>query len=221
MARLSLRACILSTTSVIAVMAVLGSQALACNPAGTFTGPGTFGAFSNSSTLDCVTITNHALVNGNVVNGVGGVIGSPGSPQPGALSIDASTINGSVQNSGHITASGGTLNGISVTGSSVVTNGIINNRTGTIGVSGLSGNLVGISVNQSSFSGNITNSGLITVTSGGGASASAVGIGIGGGVGGGLQPLNLKTTSAIKTTSAPGGVTPLSSGSSKGHGTHR
>jgi len=221
MSGFSLRACILSATSAIAIVAASGGEAMACNPGGTLTGPGPFGAFSNSSNLDCVAITNHAVVNGNVTNGVGGAIGSPASPQPGALSIDASTINGAVQNSGHIAASGGTLNGISVTGSSVVTNGIINNRTGTIGVSGLSGNFVGINVNQSSFSGNITNNGLITVTSGGGASASAVGIGIGGGTGGGPQPLTLKTTSSIKTTSAPGGVTPLSSGTSNRHGTHR
>jgi hypothetical protein len=210
----------LTATSAIAIVSASGGEAMACNPAGTFAGPGSFGAFSNSANLDCVAITNHAVVNGNVANGVGGVIGSPGSPQPGALSIDASTINGSVQNSGHITASGGTLNGIGVTGSSVVTNGIINNRTGTIGVSGLSGNLVGINVNQSSFSGNITNSGVITVTSGGGASASAVGIGIGGGAGGGPQSTTLKTTSTIKTTSTAGGVTPLSVGGSKGHGPH-
>lgn len=193
---------------------------MACNPTGTFTGPGSFGAFSNSSSLDCVSITNHAVFNGNVANGVGGTIGSPASPQPGALSIDASTINGAVQNSGHINASGGTLNGISVTGSSVVTNGIINNSTGTIGVSGVSGNLVGINVTQSSFNGNITNNGLITVTSGSGASASAVGIGVGGGGGGAPQvigPSTIKpsTISAPSASGAFGGATSSTSGGHK------
>jgi hypothetical protein len=96
-----------SATSVLALAAGLGGNAWACNPGGTITGPGSFGAFSNFGTLDCVTITNNAVVNGGVSNGSTGVIGPPGTPAPGSLSIDNSTISGAVQNSGHIFAGTG------------------------------------------------------------------------------------------------------------------
>lgn len=205
----SIRARILSATSLLAMIAAAGGDASACSPAGTRTGSGTFSGFSNSGSLDCISITNLAIINGNVSNGATGVLGPPGAPAPGTLSIDNSTINGAIQNSGHINASGGTLNGISVTGGSVVTKGIINNSTGTISASG-NGNLVGINVNQSSFSGNITNNGLITVTS----SNSAAGISVGGGAG--PQPLAPNSLSTVKTTSTPGGITPPLSTSLRG-----
>ncbi len=168
---------ILSATSALAIVAGMGGNAWACTLDGTITGPGSFGAFANFGTLDCVAITNSAVVHGGVSNGASGVIGPPGSPAPGSLWIDSSTISGAVQNSGHIFASGGTPAGINVTGASVITNGIINNRTGTIGVSGSGGSAFGIHVNVSSFTGGITNSGIITVTN---ASGSAVGIEVGG-----------------------------------------
>jgi hypothetical protein len=201
---------LLSATSALALIAGLGSNALACSPGGTITGPGAFAAFMNSGTLDCVTITNHAAVNGGVSNGSTGVIGSPASPQPGSLAIDSSTINGSVQNSGHIFASGGTPVGINVTGGSVITNGIINNSTGTIGVSNTTGHSIGINVSQSSFSGGITNNGVISVTSSAG---SAVGISVGGSGGVGPAPINPTSVTTPKTTTSTttGGVTGFSS----------
>jgi hypothetical protein len=180
---------------------------LACSPGGTITGPGAFGAFTNAGTLDCVTITNNATVNGGVSNGSTGVIGSPGSPRPGSLSIDSSTINGSVQNSGHIFASGGTPAGINVTGGSVITNGIINNRTGTIGVSGTGGSAFGIRVSQSSFTGGITNSGVISITN---SSGSAVGISVGGSGGVGPAPINPSSVNTPTTSGTTGSVTSFS-----------
>jgi hypothetical protein len=210
----SQRARILSATSALAIIAGMGGNAWACNPGGTITGPGSFGAFSNFGTLDCVSIKNHAVVHGNVHNGASGVIGPPGSPQPGSLSIDSSTISGAVQNSGHIFASGGTPAGINVTGSSVITNGIINNSTGTISVNGNGGNAVGINLSLSSFSGNITNNGVINASN---ASGSAVGIQVGGGGGVGPLLINPSTLNSPTTPGGSGGVTPLSTTSKHGH----
>jgi len=198
---------LLSATSALALIVGLGSNAWACNPGGTITGPGSFGAFDNLGTLDCVTITNHARVNGGVSNGSTAVIGSPGSPQPGSLSIDNSTISGAVQNSGHIFASGGTRSGISVTGGSVITNGIINNKTGTIGVNVSGGSGFGIQVSQSSFTGGITNNGLISVTN---SSGSAVGIQVGGSGGVGPAPINPSSVNTPTTSSTTGSVTSFS-----------
>ena len=210
----SQRARVLSATSALAIIVGLGGNAWACNPNGTITGPGSFGAFSNFGTLDCVTITNGAVVHGAVSNGSTGVIGPPGSPAQGSLSIDSATISGAVTNSGHIFASGGTPAGINVTGSSVVTNGIINNSTGTIGVNASGGSGVGIGVNVPTFTGGITNSGVITVTS---ASGSAAGIQVGGG--GGLSPAPINPSSINPPTTSGGGVTSLSNSSTKGkHG---
>jgi hypothetical protein len=198
---------LLSATSALALVVGLSGHAWACSPGGTITGPGAFGAFTNSGTLDCVTITNNATVSGGVSNGSTGVIGSPGSPQPGSLSINSSTINGSVQNSGHIFASGGTPAGINVTGGSVITNGIINNSTGTIGVSNTTGNSIGINVSQSSFSGGITNNGVISVTN---SSGGAVGISVGGAGGVGPTPIKPSSVTTPTTTTTTGSVTTFS-----------
>jgi len=197
---------LLSATSALALIVGLGGHALACSPGGTITGPGSFGAFDNLGTLDCVTITNHAVVNGGVSNGSTGVIGPPGSPAPGSLSINNATINGSVQNNGQIFASGGTPAGISVTGGSVITNGINNNTTGTIGVSANGGSAFGIQVSQSSFTGGITHSGVINVTN---SSGSAVGVQVGGSGGVGPAPINPTSVNTPTTTSTTGIVTSL------------
>src|SRR5579872_3881198 len=166
------RAAFLSASSALAIIGGLGGNASAC----TSVGPGDAGPFANFATnLDCLTV-HQANVHGNVSNASGGVIGPPGSAQPATVLINNSTISGAVQNSGTINAGGGTPGGILVTGGSVVTNGIVNNGGGTIAVSGTGGSAFGIKVSQSSFSGGITNSGVITVSS----SSSAVGIQIGG-----------------------------------------
>ena len=197
---------LLSVTSALALFTGLSGNAWACDAAGTITGPGAFGAFANFGTLDCVTITNNATVNGSVSNGSTGVIGPPSSPAPGSLSINGSTINGSLQNSGHIFASNGTPAGISVTGGSVITNGIINNSAGTIGVNANGGSAFGIQVSQSSFAGGITNNGVITVTN---SSGGAAGVSIGGG-GGQSAPSGNQSPLNTPTTGTTGGVTSFS-----------
>jgi len=202
---------ILSATSALALIAGLGGNALACSPMS-----GSFAAFSNTGTIDCLNF-NNATVNGNVSNSSTGVIGPPASPAPASVLINNTSINGSLQNSGHINASGGTPGGISVTGGSVITNGIINNSTGTIGVTGSGPTAFGIQVSQSSFSGGITNNGVINVTNTG----SAVGIQVGGAVSPPPPPppapINTSsfTTPTVKTTSSSTG------GSSSGFGRHR
>jgi hypothetical protein len=162
----------LSATSFVALIAGMGGNALACSPT-----TGDFAFFTNNTTLDCLNLTT-ATVHGNVTNTSTGVIGSPSTPAPATVQINNTTINGTLQNSGQIKASGGTPGGISVTGGSVITKGIVNTSTGTIGVSASGPSAFGIQVSQSSFSGGITNNGVISVTN---SSGSAVGIQVGGG----------------------------------------
>jgi hypothetical protein len=202
---------ILSATSALALLAGIGGNAWACSPMS-----GSFTFFTNTGTTDCLNF-NGATVHGNVSNSSTGVIGPPGAPAPASLVINNSTINGSLSNSGHINASGGTPGGISVTGGSVITNGIINNITGTIGVNASGPSAFGIQVSQSSFSGGITNNGVINVTN---SSGSAVGIQVGGGVSPPSPPAPINpsslTTPSIKTTSNTN-VGGLSAGFGKQH----
>ncbi|MGH7122790.1 MAG: hypothetical protein ACREFI_00350 [Stellaceae bacterium] len=169
----SQRRAILSASSALALIAGLGGNAGACT---NLTGPADFLAFENTGVLDCVSVTNGARVHGNLSNGSTGVIGPPASSQPATVSINNSTISGAVTNSGQILAGGTTPGGILVTGGSVVSSGVVNNTTGTISVSGTGGSAFGIKVSQSSFSGGITNNGVITVTNTG----NAVGLVVGG-----------------------------------------
>jgi hypothetical protein len=218
----SQRRAALSATSALAIIAGLGGNAWACSPPGS----GPFAAFENFGTIDCVSL-NNTTVHGNVTNGSTGKIGPPSSPVPATVTINNSTIGGAVQNSGQVSASGGTPGGILVTGGSVVGNGIVNNKTGTISVSGTGNSAFGIKVSQSSFSGNITNSGVINVTN---SSGSAVGLLITGGGSsppppppppasinpGSLGTPTITTTSKITPTSTGGGTT-WSSGKPKHH----
>lgn len=212
----------LSATSALAIIAGLGGNAsAACT---NFTGPADFLAFENFSHIDCVAVTNGAKVHGNLSNGSTGVIGPPSSPQPATMSIDNSTVSGAVQNSGQIFAGGGTPGGIKVTGGSVITNAIINNGTGTISVNGAGASAFGIGVSQSSFTGGITNSGVIVVNNSGG---SAAGIQVGGGLSpppppsppASINPGSLNTPAVITTSSftSTGGGAPPPSGKGKHH----
>jgi hypothetical protein len=206
----SQRRAILSATSALALIAGMGGNAWACSPMS-----GSFAFFTNNSTLDCLNF-NNATVNGGVTNSSTGTIGPPSTPAPASVTVNNTSINGSLANSGHINASGGTPGGISVTGGSVITNGIINNSTGTISVSGSGPSAFGIQVSQSSFSGGITNSGVINVSN---SSGSAVGIQVGGAVSpppppsppppasinpGSLTTTGIKTTTTGNTGSAGG-----------------
>ena len=112
---LSQKRAILSATSALAIIVGLGGNAWACQPLGTF-GGGDFPAFTNSGTLDCISITNNTNMHGNLSNASTGVIGPPGGSVPATVWIDSSTISGAVQNSGQINASGGSPGGIKVTG---------------------------------------------------------------------------------------------------------
>ena len=204
------RVAALSATSALAIIAALGGNAWGCN---NLVGPADFPGFENLGSLDCLSVTNNARVHGNVSNGSAGVIGAPASVQPATVLINNATISGAVQNSGTINAGGGTPGGILVTGGSVVTNGIVNNGGGTIAVGGTGGSAFGIKVSQSSFTGGITNSGVITVSSTG----SAVGIQIGGGSPPPPPPASINPTSSgtptittsITTTSGAGISSPL------------
>jgi hypothetical protein len=192
---------ILSATSALAIIVGLGGNAWACQSLGTFAG-GNFPAFTNFGTLDCINITNHTTLNGNLSNASTGVIGPPGGSVPATVSIDSSTISGTVQNSGQINASGGSPGGIKVTGGSVIGGGIINNKTGTINVNVSGPSAFGIQVAQSSFTGGITNNGAIVVNN---SSGSSVGIQVGGGSSPPPPPASINpsslTTPTIKTTS--------------------
>ena len=203
----SQRRAILSASSALALIAGLGGNAsAACT---NLTGPADFGAFLNTGTIDCLSVSNNARVHGNLSNGSTGVIGPPSSSQPAAMSINNSTISGAVQNSGQVFAGGTTPGGILVTGGSVVGNGIINNKTGTISVGGTGGTAFGIKVSQPSFSGGITNNGVITVTNSGSAAGIQVG---GGGPSPPPPPAPIHTTSvnSPSTNSGTGGATGFS-----------
>jgi hypothetical protein len=84
----------------------------------------------------------------------------------------------------------------------VIGSGIINNSTGTISVNVSAPTAFGIQVSQSSFSGGITNSGVIIVNNSG---SNAVGIQVGGGVSPPPPPAPINPTSlntpTITTTS--------------------
>ncbi|HKX11413.1 MAG TPA: hypothetical protein VJN67_24645 [Stellaceae bacterium] len=194
----SQRRAILSATSALAIIVGLGGNAWACSPTS-----GTFAFFTNTGSVDCFNF-NNATVTGNLSNTSTGTIGPPSSPAPGSLVVNSSTIGGSLSNSGQINASGGTPNGIVVTGGSVVGGGIINNSTGTINVNASGPSAAGIKVSQSSYSGGITNSGVIVVNN---SSGSAVGISVTGGVSPPppppLAPI-IKTTSNTSTTNNTG-----------------
>ena len=198
----SQRRAILSATSALAIIVGLGGNAWACSPMS-----GAFAFFSNTGSVDCFNF-NNATVTGSVSNTSTGTIGPPSSPAPGSLVINSSTIGGSLSNSGQINASGGTPGGILVTGGSVVGGGIINNSTGTIHVNTSGPSAFGIQVSQSSYSGGITNSGVIVVNN---SSGSAVGISVTGGVSPPPPPppapINptIKTTSTTSTTTFFGG----------------
>ena len=175
---------LLLTGSVFAVGMTNGGAALACNPSIVLSGPGSFGGVSNNGDIDCVAVTDHAVVNGNITNEPGGTISATGStPQDGiGISVQDATVNGAIVNNGVISATGAA---ISVTGKSAVTGGIRNDGEATVNAGTDAGNARGIAVTGASMTGGITNSGTIIVTS---AKGRAVGIGVGGSSSSGGRP---------------------------------
>jgi len=182
---------------VAGIMFCGGGKAMACNPGGNFVGPGTFAGLNNLGTRDCVSVTNGAVVTGNIVNGGSGVIGPPPPGAPAAVSVVNSTVNGSIENQGIIN-SGASGVGIGATGSSSIS-GVTN--AGTINAANPTGPAMGINLNLPSASGGVTNSGTITATSGGG---SAAGISVGGGPTG---PSSITSTTGGPSSPSGGGTT--------------
>jgi len=181
MARVSLLRRLAWTSSAIVLGAASGGAALACDHSIALSGSASTGDVSNGGSIGCVTVSDHAVVNGNVVNEAPGKIGAASSKPETGISVDNATINGAIVNSGVINAGGAA---ISVTGSSVVTDGIKNeggatvNTTGdTAAPGGEGGRAVGIAVSGGRFFGGITNTGTITVIGG---RSRATGIGVGG-----------------------------------------
>ena len=164
---------LLLTGSVLAAGAASGGPALACNPSVVVSGPGSSGNISNSGTVDCVVIKDHAVVNGDVTNEQGGTIGATGSPEQAGIAVHDATINGAIVNRGVISTAGPA---ISITGKSAVTGGVRNDGDARVDTGGAGGNAQGISVSGATMTGGITNTGTIIVTTGKG---RAVGIGIG------------------------------------------
>jgi hypothetical protein len=173
---------LLLTGSALAAGAASGGADSACNPSVVVSGPGSSGAVSNSGTLDCITVKDGAVVNGDVTNEAGGTIGTAASKEAGIAVHDA-TINGAIVNRGVISTTTGPA--ISVTGKSAVSGGIQNDGNATVTGGGAGGGARGISVTGASMTGGITNTGTIIVTSGKG---RAVGIGIGGSSPGSAPP---------------------------------
>jgi hypothetical protein len=111
--------CVLLTSGFLAatVTAFGGTAAVAAsctvNDVGT-----TVGGISNSSAIDCINIQN-SMVNSNVTNTVGGTIDASGTAAgTAAITINNSTVAGSVSNAGTIIAGSG--GGIVVTNSGLV-----------------------------------------------------------------------------------------------------
>jgi hypothetical protein len=162
-----------ATTSALALTAITGGAALACNPSIILNGPGSVAGVTNAGDLGCVVVGDQAVVNGDITNEPGGKIGTGALPPQTGIAVNNATINGAIVNSGVINAAGAA---IKVTGSSTVTGGIRNGSDGTIEARGDDGDAKGVSVSGANFAGGITNSGTIIVTGRG----RAVGISVGG-----------------------------------------
>src|SRR5689334_3982662 len=106
MSRLSLAGRVCFTSSAMAISAACGGAALACNPSITLSGPASTGDITNTGSVDCILVSDHATVNGNIVNEPTGTIGSAASRPGTGIAIDNATINGAIVNNGVINATG-------------------------------------------------------------------------------------------------------------------
>ena len=164
---------------------------------------GTVATVSNSSPAgDCILVNNNALVTGNVVNTGVLTAAGPAAPSTTGITIDNSTINGTVTNSGTINAS---VNGIAIVNNATVLGGIANSTTISAGSAGIivggspSSTSISLSATVSTFAGSITNAGTI--------SGAGAGILVGGNPrGGGPTSLTVITVSTSVSNFA-GGIT--------------
>ncbi|GEM_PF-2050549 len=159
---------LLMTTSVVAIIAGTGQEAVAAvcdiDISGATT---TFPAMTTN--VNCISITNSAITNDVTItppNTVGGVLSGA------QVFINNSILDLSLTNNSTIIGNVGSFDiGIQVAGTSLVGNGITNGSTGviridaenTLGASPRSATGIGIYVNSSKFTGNVANNGTIDV----------------------------------------------------------
>jgi uncharacterized protein with beta-barrel porin domain len=147
---------LMASSSLAAVLAGGGAPSAWAAPCKITQNGGTIGLVSNSSaTGNCILVENGASVTGNVTNTSAGVLTTNGAATPSrtGITINNSTVSGTVSNAGQITAS---KTGIIVTNNATVSGGIVNGGVISAGGSGILVTAV------STFAGGVTNSGTIT-----------------------------------------------------------
>lgn len=125
---------------------------------GGITNSGTISGIVSGASGSAIAITGHSTID-NIVNQAGGTITSHANSIGAGIFVKSSTVTGSIVNSGVISGA----SGIQITHGLVV-GGITNNAGGTI--MGLKGSGAGIGLWNSTLSGGITNSGVISGASG-------------------------------------------------------
>ena len=133
---------------------------------------GTQASVSNSAAINCIYV-NNATVTGNVTNTGGGVINATGSgiPTRTGITIDSSTIGGTVSNSGTINAN---ASGILIWNNATVSGGVTNSGTISAAATTVAQGIRVVDV--ATFGGGISNSGAISVVAAGGYDGIAVGV---------------------------------------------
>ena len=170
---------LLMTTSVVAIIAGSAQEANAFICDVTITGPTTQPGFTQTTNANCIFIDNAATITSDITLAVPATLGG-GTFTGAVVTIDNSVLQGGLFNNTTIV---GTptfaqdevfIDGIKLIGGSKVANGITNGAsTGLINIavhnsatniSGAEGGGAGILVQQSSFTGNLVNNGVIDVS---------------------------------------------------------
>lgn len=125
-----------------------------------FNGAVLTGGITNSGLIDGTGVANGinilgGTVTGGITNNAGGVIQVSGSSVTAVIVRDT-TFNGSITNDGQILAEGTSALGVIISGTTAFTGDITNSATGTI-----SGDLTAVLLTNATFTGNVSNSGLI------------------------------------------------------------
>lgn len=226
--RAHVAACLLATTSVLAISVATAQAQVVTNPPTPFT---------NSGTLNQILFNDGATHTGDVTNASTGAVNFTGSTGAAIKFTNATTLNGNIVNNGTVTATvtgaphsiigidtrGGTVNNIinngmlTVNGQSGANVGIFTatansvTNTGTINVNGTFGtNTVG--ANLGTLSGGFTNSGTMNVTATGRSGANfgvVTGIGFLGVVSGPVVNTGTINLTATPSDSTGGGLASL------------
>ncbi len=164
----------------------------------------TFGPVSNAGAINCINVQN-STVTGSVTNTSSGTLTPVGLTAPTAtgITIDNSSIGGSVSNAGTITAPLGT--GIVVKNNASVAGGVVNTNAITAGLFGV--NVVG----DTTLGGGISNSGSVSVV-GTGMIAAFVGTFSGGMSNSGTVTAGLVGIAASGDLSFSGGIANAATG---------